>query len=381
MGRNPHPADRRQRRRALPARGAGPARGGRPGLRGTESRCCSTSPCCAASPPSRAARSGPARAAAHPPAVLPVADPGHRRRHSHRPGAHRLDDQRGHRAGPLDPQHHPLRPDALRRRRAEGARRRARAKRDGRDDRGRQPRRNTRRPPGGPPPPAISRGPRRAGDGPRPAPAAVTATGIGGASLLGISLSTKAGSPEFYILTMGLAGTGPPARSARRPLAEHDPGPGRRPAPAPVVMPVLTVRQHRALLRRRPARRHIPPLNRAIGSVLTRMQTMAHRPSCCSPVRQRGGRELFFARRTLVLVQDSHPLAKTTLAYAATTAATATPRSCSPGPGPGVLFGFQRRTSGGILAPALSHLHMVAPRCCATSAPVPAPRPAEITPA
>src|ERR1700736_205374 len=57
-----------------------------------------------------------------PPPVLTVADPGHRRRHSHRPGAHRLDDQRGHRAGPLDPRPHPLRPDALRRLRAEGAR-------------------------------------------------------------------------------------------------------------------------------------------------------------------------------------------------------------------------------------------------------------------
>ena len=49
--------------------------------------------------------------------------PGHRHRHSHRPGADRLDDQRGHRAGPLDPRPHPLRPGALRRRRAEGARR------------------------------------------------------------------------------------------------------------------------------------------------------------------------------------------------------------------------------------------------------------------
>jgi uncharacterized protein len=35
----------------------------------------------------------------------------------------------------------------------------------------------------------------------------VIATGIGGAGLLGISLSTKAGSPQFYILTMGVAGT------------------------------------------------------------------------------------------------------------------------------------------------------------------------------
>ena len=57
---------------------------------------------------------GPARAAAHAPVVLAVADPGHRRRHSHRPGAHRLDDQRGHRAGPVDPRPHPFRPDDLR---------------------------------------------------------------------------------------------------------------------------------------------------------------------------------------------------------------------------------------------------------------------------
>jgi hypothetical protein len=35
----------------------------------------------------------------------------------------------------------------------------------------------------------------------------VTATGIGGAALLGTSLSTKAGSPQFYILTIGVTGT------------------------------------------------------------------------------------------------------------------------------------------------------------------------------
>ena len=38
MGRDPHPADRRQRRRALPARGAGPAAGGGPGPRGRGTR-------------------------------------------------------------------------------------------------------------------------------------------------------------------------------------------------------------------------------------------------------------------------------------------------------------------------------------------------------
>lgn len=35
----------------------------------------------------------------------------------------------------------------------------------------------------------------------------VAATGIGSAALLGTSLSTKAGSPQFYILTAGVAGS------------------------------------------------------------------------------------------------------------------------------------------------------------------------------
>jgi membrane protease YdiL (CAAX protease family) len=55
-------------------------------------------------------------------------------------------------------------------------------------------------------------------------------------------------------------------------------------------------------------------------------------------------------------VAESHPVVKTTLAYAATTAATRNPALVLAGTATSVLFGLQRRTSGGILAPALSHL-------------------------
>jgi hypothetical protein len=51
----------------------------------------------------------------------------------------------------------------------------------------------------------------------------VTATGIGGAGLLGISLSAKAGSPQFYILTTGLAGL-PQAVISKEPPAAHKAG-------------------------------------------------------------------------------------------------------------------------------------------------------------
>src|ERR1019366_6632742 len=257
-----------------PARGAGPAGGGGRGLRGRGTRGAAVPHYaaprrCHPGPPAP----DPARAAAHPPAVLPVADPGHRRRHRHWPGAHRLDDQRGHRARPLDPRPDPLRPHALRLRRAESARRAppgetCRPMTAGRKNRWRERSTSARQ---GPPPlrghvlpahaePAAVRARRRR---------VVTATGIGGAGLLGISLSTKAGSPQFYLLTMGLAGTWAAGALGSGPLplnrTQGQDGAQR----CPVVMPVLTGAGAFGLFygAARLAR-HIPPLNRAIGSVL-----------------------------------------------------------------------------------------------------------------
>jgi hypothetical protein len=66
----------------------------------------------------------------------------------------------------------------------------------------------------------------------------VTATGIGGAGLLGLSLSTRVGSPQFYLLTMGLAGTWATGALSSGPLPL---GTTQRPGNAhPMVMPVVT---------------------------------------------------------------------------------------------------------------------------------------------
>ena len=186
----------------------------------------------------------------------------------------------------------------------------------------------------------------------------VTATGIGGAGLLGISLSTQADSPQFYLLTMGLAGTWAAGALSSGPLplnmtqGRED---GRR-HPV-VVMPVLTGAAAFGLFYgAAQLARHIPPLNRAIGSVL-RYADDGSAPlvlltACANAVAE----ELFFRGALWSLVQNSYPLAKTTLAYAATTAATRNPALVLAGTATSVLFGLQRRTSGGILAPALTHL-------------------------
>ena len=68
----------------------------------------------------------------------------------------------------------------------------------------------------------------------------VTATGVGGVGLLGISLSAKAGLPQFYVLTMGLAGTWAAGALSSGPLPLNM-AQGREDARRhPVVMPVLT---------------------------------------------------------------------------------------------------------------------------------------------
>jgi CAAX protease family protein len=185
----------------------------------------------------------------------------------------------------------------------------------------------------------------------------VTTTGVGGAGLLGISLSTKAGSSQFYLLTMGLAGTWAAGALSSGPLplnrTQGQDGAQR----CPVVMPVLTAAAAFGLFYgAAQLARHIPPLNRAIGSVL-RYADDGSTPlvlltACANALAE----ELFFRGALWSLVQDSHPLAKTTLAYAATTAATRNPALVLAGIATSVLFGLQRRTSGGILAPALTHL-------------------------
>jgi membrane protease YdiL (CAAX protease family) len=185
----------------------------------------------------------------------------------------------------------------------------------------------------------------------------VTATGIGGAGLLGISLSTKAGSPQFYILTMGLAGTWAVGALSSGPLplnmTKDRGGTWRR----PVVMPVLTGAGAFGLFygAARLAR-HIPPLNRAIGSVLHYVDDGSTPLVLATASANAVAEELFFRGALWSLVAESHPVVKTTLAYTATTAATRNPALVLAGTATSVLFGLQRRTSGGILAPALSHL-------------------------
>ncbi len=185
----------------------------------------------------------------------------------------------------------------------------------------------------------------------------VTTVGVGGAGLLGISFSTRPGSPQFYLLTLGVAGTWTAGAVRSGPLhlgwIQGRDGAVRR----PVVMPVLTgvgafgLCYGAALVARR-----IPPLDRAISGVL-RFADNGPAPlvvltTCANGVAE----ELFFRGALFSAVGEPHPVAKTTIAYTAAIIATRNPALALAGAAMGVIFGLQRRATGGVQAPALTHL-------------------------
>jgi len=185
----------------------------------------------------------------------------------------------------------------------------------------------------------------------------VAATGLGGAGLLTASLSARAGSRQFYLLTAGLAATwtggalaaGPPPWAGPR---GHDHGPRHL-----VILPVLTGAAAFGLFygAARLAR-HIPVLNRAIIGTLRYAQDGSAPLVLLTASANAVAEELFFRGALWSLTQRAHPLSTTTLAYTATVAATRNPALTIAGAATSVLFGLHRRASGGVLAPALAHL-------------------------
>ncbi len=183
------------------------------------------------------------------------------------------------------------------------------------------------------------------------------ATSIGGAGLLGISLSTKADSPEFYALTLGLAGTWTAGALAVGPL---EPGRTqnlrdalRRQVAGPVLTGAGTFGLFYGAAR---LARYIPPLNRAIGSALHYADHGSSRLVPITAGANAVAEELFFRGALWSLVEESSPIVKTTLAYSATIVATRNPALVLAGTATSVIFGLQRRASGVFLAPALAHL-------------------------
>jgi membrane protease YdiL (CAAX protease family) len=185
----------------------------------------------------------------------------------------------------------------------------------------------------------------------------VAGVSLAGAGLLGTSLSTKPGSPQFYGLTLGAAATWLAGGLGSGPLhlgwiqqADHT-------LARPVSTPMLTgfgafaVFYAGAL-----AARHVPVLNRAISRVLQ----YAHQGSgplvLLTTLANGAAEEVFFRGALYTALGGKHPVAVSTAVYSLTTLATRNPALVLASAAMGTLFGLQRRATGGIQAPILTHL-------------------------
>jgi hypothetical protein len=181
--------------------------------------------------------------------------------------------------------------------------------------------------------------------------------GVGAAALLRSSFAAEAGSVRFYLLTIGLAGTWTGAALGAGPIPWR--GDAWRTSPATaarglIVVPVATGAATFAVFygAARIARRY-RTLNRAIASVL-RYAEAGSTPLLVLIAAGSGVAEELFFRGALW--SGPHPLRTTTLAYAASTAAACNPALLLAGLITSVIFGWQRDVTGGVLAPAVTHV-------------------------
>jgi membrane protease YdiL (CAAX protease family) len=180
---------------------------------------------------------------------------------------------------------------------------------------------------------------------------------VAGAGLLGLSLSQPPGSPRFYGLTLGVAGTWLAGGLASGPLhLGWTFGPGdllRR----PVIRPVLTgAGAFGAFYGAALVARRVPVLDAAITKVL-RYAHQGSAPLVLTTTLANGlAEEVFFRGALYAAVGSSRPVVKSTAVYGLATVATRNPALVLASLPMGLLFALQRRVTGGIQAPALTHL-------------------------
>ena len=185
----------------------------------------------------------------------------------------------------------------------------------------------------------------------------VVAVALTGAGLLGASLSTEPDSIEFYALTFAAAGTWLVGGLASGPFHLGSTRTDERSFERLVVIPVLTgAVAFGAFFGAALVARRIPILNEALASVLSYADRGAD-PWVLATTLTNGVAEEIFFRGALFSALGVHsPVPVSTVVYMLTTSATRNPALVLAAGVMGSLFAVQRRASGGIWAPILTHL-------------------------
>jgi uncharacterized protein len=186
---------------------------------------------------------------------------------------------------------------------------------------------------------------------------ALTGFGIGGAGLLGRSLSRPPGTRAFYALTAGVAGAwtaGTVLSGVRPPLWGDTPKDARPRAVATAAL--VGVGAFGAFYGLAHVARRSPWLQGAIRDALIYERQGSTPLVVLLAAINAAAEELFFRGALWAVTAESRPIAETTLAYTAATAATGNPALVLAGGVMGLVFGYQRQATGGIVAPTVSHV-------------------------
>jgi membrane protease YdiL (CAAX protease family) len=100
----------------------------------------------------------------------------------------------------------------------------------------------------------------------------------------------------------------------------------------------------------------VPVLDRAVERVLAYADAGDSRLVLATTLANGVGEEVFFRGALYAALGDGHPVVASTAVYALTTTTTRNPALVLAAGVMGTLFGLQRRASGGIQAPLLTHL-------------------------
>ncbi|GAA1027188.1 hypothetical protein GCM10009557_07610 [Virgisporangium ochraceum] len=184
----------------------------------------------------------------------------------------------------------------------------------------------------------------------------VVVTLIAGAVLLGVSLSVRPGDDVFYLLTASVALTWIGGALLSGPLhLGHVPFRDR--LRRPVVTPIVTGLVLAAVfVAGSLVVRELEPLRDLVNSVLAHARYGAVVPIVAVTVLNGVAEEVFFRGALFAAIGRRHAVTISTVVYAAATLATGNLMLVFAAFLLGLVLGLQRRASGGVLAPILTHI-------------------------
>ncbi len=177
-----------------------------------------------------------------------------------------------------------------------------------------------------------------------------------GATLLGISLNVEPGSASFYPLTLLLALVWAAGGLLSGPLhLGHIPFRGtlRRPIATPILFGLATAA---LFIAGALVIRQIPPLAGYVDDVLAHADEGSLALVAIVTLLNGVAEEVFFRGGLFAAIGRAHPVAISTAVYAVATLATGNPMLVFAALVLGLLLGLQRRASGGILGPIITHV-------------------------